>query len=145
MSFQNDNACLKLYKESLKGKVQDFIISFNSEQADIDDVLQVTLDLFECLIKSYETPPPVQARLVAKVKFLHINALTGEIEERFYHFTSFSFQKVFNFDIQDFYKRHMNKIASRLETFHKNGSNLIIKNIEHIHICLQRPQTFMQK
>ena len=53
MSFENDSACLDLHKEALKCKVQDFIIFFHKEQISIENVLQVTSDLFEQLIKSY--------------------------------------------------------------------------------------------
>ena len=133
MFFENDNACLKLYKESIQGKIQDFIISFNTEQTSIDNVVQETLDLFEHLIKSYDVHS-IRVRLTAKVCFIHFNSLTDEAEERFYHFHSFGYEYVF--DTQDFYRRHMQRIAERLENFHVNGSNLMIKNISHIHICL---------
>ena len=136
MSFENDSACLTFYKESLKGIVRDFVISFHEEQTDIEEVVRITSDLFEKLINSFEGTT-FCARLVAKVKFIHVNALTGETEEeRFYHFPSYCYEYVD--DTQDFYHRHMQKIASRLDLFNKNGSNLLIKNIEHIHICLNQ-------
>jgi len=133
MSFENDNACLKLYKESVKARIQDFIISFNGIQSTIENVIRETSDLFEQLIKSYDVYS-IRARLTAKVCFIHFNSFTDEIEERFYHFHSFGYEYVF--DTQDFYRRHMERIAERLENFHVNGSNLMIKNIVHIHICL---------
>ena len=122
--------------ESYKNKTQDFIISFLEEQTSIENVVQVTSDLFEQLINSYDDGCRINARLVAKVSFLHFNTLTEETEERFYHFPSYSFEYVF--DTQEFYKRHMEKIASRLDSFNRNGSNLLIKNIKHIHICLNQ-------
>ena len=135
MSFKNDSACLELYKEAFKNKVQDFIISFNEEQTSIENVLQVTSNLFRQLINSYDNSR-IYARLVAKVKFIHFNSLNEETEERVYHFPSYTYEYVF--DTEEFYERHMQKIASRLETFNRNGSNLLIKNIEHLHICLQK-------
>ena len=135
MSFENDGACLAFHKESFKGIVRDFVISFHEEQADIEEVARITLDLFEKLINSFENTI-FCARLVAKVKFIHVNTLTGETDERFYHFPSYCYEYVHN--AQDFYHRHMQKIASRLDSFNRNGSNLLIKNIEHIHICLNQ-------
>ena len=84
MGFENDKACLEFYKEAFKSKVQDFIISFREEQTRIENVVQVTSDLFEQLINSYGDGCRIHARLVAKVRFLHFNTLTEETEERFY-------------------------------------------------------------
>ena len=134
MSFTNNNACLKLHREAFKSQLQDFIISFKQEHTTIEEVLQITSDLFDQLIKSYDKP--LQARLVAKIKFIHINETAKEIEERSYHFTSYQYEHVLN--TNEFYQRHMQKIASRLDSFNRNGSNLMIKNIEHVHICLKR-------
>ena len=56
------------------------------------------------------------------------------MEERFYHFSSYQSEKVY--DVNDFFERHMTKIASRFDSFNTNGSNLLIKNIAHIHVLL---------
>ena len=132
MSFRNDCAYLNFYKESLKGTIQDYQISFNEEQDTIEKIVPLTLDLFQQLVKSMEGKPPLYARLVVKVKFFHVNYVTSRTEERSYHFSSYKSERVN--DVNDFYQRHMEKIAERLQAFNMNGSNLLIKNIEHIHI-----------
>ena len=133
MSFCNDYASLDFYKQSLKGTVQDFIFAFKKEQTDIQQILNITLDLFEQLVESF-TDKIISARLVAKVRFIHVNYVSNETEERFYHFSSYQSEKVY--DVNDFFERHMTKIASRLDSFNANGSNLLIKNIAHIHVLL---------
>jgi hypothetical protein len=133
MSFHNNCASLDFHKQSLKGKVQDFIISFNEEQTDIQHVLKLTWDLFQQLVNSFPEKDVI-ARLVAKVNFIHVNNLKDEMEERSYHFPSYRSEKVF--DAEKIFKEHMTKIASRLDSFNTNGSNLLLKNIAHIHILI---------
>lgn len=132
MSFHNDCAFLKFHKKSFKGLVRDYQISFNEMQRSVEDVVPLTLDLFRQLIESFKDSQIVKVRLVAKVNFTHVNSLTKETEDRSYHFASLSSERVD--DVEDFYHRHMRKIAERLEMFNRNGSNLLIKNIGHIHI-----------
>ena len=133
MSFHNDCASLKFHRLSLKGKVKDYVFHFNEEQTDIQQVLRLTLDLFRQLVERYNDQI-LTARLVAKVRFIHFNNVTNEEEERFYHFASYQSEKVI--DTDEFFERHMSKIASRLDSFNKNGSNLLIKNIVHLHVLL---------
>ena len=133
MSFHNDCAFLEFHQLSAKGIFQDFIISFNEEQTSIRQVLKITLDLFQQLVEKF-TDKLISARLIAKVNFIHINNVTNEIEERFYHFASYKSEKVY--DANEFFTRHMTKIASRLDSFNVNGSNLLLKNIAHIHVVL---------
>ena len=132
MTFRNDCAYLNFYKQSLKGTIQDYQISFNEEQKEIEKIVPLTLDLFQQFVQSVEDKPPLHARLIAKVNFIHVNPLTKEIEERAYHFASYKCEQVFN--VKDFYQRHMLKIAERLDQFNQNGSHLLMKNIAHIHI-----------
>ena len=40
------------------------------------------------------------------------------------------------YDVNEFFVRHMTKIASRLDSFNVNGSNLLLKNIAHVHVVL---------
>ena len=135
MNFDNDCASLKFHKQSFKGVVVDYIISFKEEQTSIQDTLLITRDLFRQLIESFNDKN-VSARLIAKVNFIHVNAETNEMEERPYHFTSYKSERVF--DIDDFFTHHMMKIASRLDSFNRNGSSLLIKNIEHLHVCISK-------
>ena len=138
MTFRNDCASLRFYNQSIRGKVQDFVISFEEYQKDLELVMRLTFDLFDQLIKSFKGKT-ITARLVAKVNFHHLSKEGNETDERAYHFSSYSSEKIDN--VQDFFKRHMEKIASRLDSFNSNGSNLLIKNIEHLHILL----TFTEK
>lgn len=133
MSFHNDCAVLDFYKESFKGRFQDFIITFNEEQTDLMQILPMTLNLFKQLTDSFGDKI-VSARLIAKINFIHVNNESNEVEERAYHFASFQ-SEIVN-DAEDFFERHMTKIASRLDSFNKNGSNLLLKNIAHIHVVL---------
>ena len=133
MSFLNDNAFLNFHKASLKGAIQDYVIGFHNDECDMDQVISHSLDLFRQLIESFEGRR-VFARLVAKVNFYHSNNEQEIISERSYHFPSFSSEEVVNID--EFFVRHMLRIASRLTTFNCNGSNLLIKNIQHIHMQL---------
>ena len=142
MSFSNDCASLNFYKQSSKGICQDYIISFNEEHTSFPEVLYITKDLFEQLIDKFSVYP-LKARLVAKVCFIHVNNDTQESEERFYHFSSYQTENVY--DPEEFYERHMLKIASRLDAFNQNGSSLLIKNIQHIHICITHIRPFMQR
>ena len=101
-----------------------------------------TLELIEKLMETLHGKQ-VSACLVAKVIFLHINPETQELQERDYHFPSYSQKNVV--DVKEFYERHMEKIAQRLDRFNVNGSHLIIKKIAHIHILLNMLENFTQK
>ena len=129
----NDYGELDFYKESLKGVVQDYVISFNAKERDIQMIVDKTLDLIQLLFNKFRNET-VRARLIAKVNFIHVNDEQQIVENRSYHFPSYHSEVVR--DVNDFFIRHMMKIATRMETFHANGSNLIIDNIEHIHIAL---------
>lgn len=133
MTLSNDSASIELYKQCFKGLIKDYIINFHEEQTDMELVLNRTLSLFLNLINSKDFKV-TKARLVAKVRFVHVNQITNEMEERLYHFPSYQAETVI--DANEFYQRHMRKIASRIESFNQNGSNLLIKNIAHVHILL---------
>ena len=66
MAFANENAYVELYREAFKCQVQDFMISFHKEQMTVEKVLEVTADLFENLINSFDDNCRLTARLVAK-------------------------------------------------------------------------------
>ena len=52
--FNNEFACLTHYKTSVKGKVIDYVISFNQKQHDINDIVNQTLSLVEELFQSFK-------------------------------------------------------------------------------------------
>lgn len=132
-SFTNAHACLSHHKTSIRGKIQDYVISFNQNQHDLNEIVNQTCELVEQLFSSF-SGKRVSGRLIAKVNFTHFNSETGQDSNRAYHFPSYQSEEVI--DVEDFFTMHMMKIASRLDSFNVNGSNLVIKNIEHIHIQL---------
>ena len=131
MSFSNDCGILNFHRQSLKGVVQDYVITFHKEQIDMESIIDNTNSLFLDLMKTF-TDKIVMGRIVAKIHFNHIGK--EEIEDRFFHFGSYSMEVVEN--PNEFFKRHMSKIAERLNAFNCHGSNLVIKTISHIHIQL---------
>ena len=133
MSFFNVLGCLCHHKTSLNDVVQDFILKFNAKQSNIDDIVLETVDLIQQLIASFNGKR-VKARLIAKVNFTHLNPVINDETNRYYHFPSYQAEKLE--DVEDFVVRHMTKIARRIDAFNHEGSNLVIKNIEHIHIQL---------
>lgn len=92
-----------------------------------------TIILFEKLVDNFPSVK-LKARLVAKVNFLHFNNEKVMTEERSYHFPSYSSEEVV--DPKEFFIRHMLKIGKYLDNFNERGSNLLLKNIEHVHVLL---------
>ena len=125
------NLCF--HRQSLRGAVQDYIISFNEEECDIQTMVHKTYDLFEILMQRFNDKV-VKARLIAQVNYLRLNDQHEVTGEEDYHFASYSLEEVTN--LKDFYERHMCKIASRMDSFHQHGSRLMISHIKHIHIAL---------
>ena len=126
-----NNICnLSFHRQSLKGTVQDFIISFTEEQTDLKLIIGKAQDLFTQLIDTF-VDKRVKARLVAEVEFIKIN---HEDEVASFHFASHQMEWVE--DSEDFYERHFGKIISRLDQFNNQGSNLLVNRIKHIHIRL---------
>ena len=132
-SFNNHFGCVCHHKSSKWGKCHDYVIKFNTLQHSIEYIIPETCDLIQQLIHSFKATK-ILGRLIAKVNFQHFNSQTNDQSSRSYHFTSYQSEEIV--DVEDFYVRHMTKIASRLDTFNQNGSNLIIENIECIYIQL---------
>ena len=126
------NVCF--YKSSFHNRIFDYQIDFKNVEVDFSMLVNKTFDLFTKVMERYEGDR-VLGRLVAKVNFLHMNA-DGREEERTYHFPSYKTHEVE--DPLLFFKSNMMKIANRLETFNKDGSNLLLKNIEYIHILITK-------
>ena len=124
---------LCFHRQSLRGRVQDYVIHFNEEQWDMETMIHKTYDLFHTLLRHFNDRQ-VKARLIAQVNYLRLNDQHEVIGNEDYHFSSYSLESVEN--PKDFYERHMNKIISRMDSFHQNGSRLMISHIKHIHIAL---------
>lgn len=132
--FSNDVCSLRFHKQSLRGSVQDYIIDFHETEYDIEMVVGTTMDLFIQLMKHFENRL-IKARLIAEISYIRTNDSDESTIENF-HFTSYAQEYVD--DPEDFYERHMQKIVSRMDTFHLNGSNLLINKINHIHIAITK-------
>ena len=132
-TFSSSFACLRHHKDSLRGKVKDYVISFNEPQQDIEAMIEATFEVVQKLFLTFKDKR-ICGRLIAKVDYFHFNIEQEKESERSYHFPSYSSEEIM--DVYDFFQRHMMKIASRMHSFNANGSNLLIKKIEHIHIQL---------
>lgn len=135
MIASNDVADVCEYKTSLKGMFTDYIVTYHRDEMDIVFVLNSTYELFLSIIGLYNKHD-VAGRLVAKVNFLQLNQETNEETVYPFHFTSLKTEQIF--DPKDFFTRHMYKIAERLDNFCSEGSNLILKNISHVHIHITK-------
>ena len=129
----NQCANIRFHKQSLRGSVIDLVLNFNEDETAIEGILDKTLDLFLHIHNALRTCT-YKARLIAECEYHRLNALQDVIEVTSYHFASYSAETVTN--ARQFYARHLEKIASRMDTFHQQGSNLIFQRIKHIHIAL---------
>ena len=127
MEFKNDCATLSFHKQSLRGRVADYVIACHEPQVDMVCLIANTYGLFMKLMANYND---AKVRLVAKVIFEHIPSE----ERRSYHFGSYASEYVD--DPHDFFERHMMKISQRIDDFNEHGSNLVIFYISHIRIQL---------
>ena len=128
----NNRGKLTFHRQSVRGLVQDFIITFNDNETSFEDVIEDTYELFNKLMEKFKDKN-VKVRLIAKIEFASIRD-NKEIEFHHYHFTSYQAEYVDN--RKEFFIRHMLKIASRLNDFNRNGSNLVMKRICDCHIAV---------
>ena len=134
MSYQNEYASITHHRNSKRGKIVDYVISFYESKQDIEKIVVQAADIFRQLIEEYfKRGKSVKARLVAKAQYKHINMeLNGQESDRVYYFPSYHSEVIE--DIDEFFTSHLLKIASRMDSFHTNGSNLVLDYIEHIHV-----------
>ena len=104
----NNCSNLCFHRLTVRGVVQEYIISFDKEESDIYIVLSKTYDLFEQLMEHYKTNF-VKARLIAQVNYLRMNDKQEVIDDEDYHFASYRSQEVN--DNYEFYSRHLFKIG----------------------------------
>ena len=133
----NPHKChLFLNKYSLRGVVADYIIEFQGLETILDTIVEKTYDLFQMLCEQY-SGTQIKARLIAECEFLRLNSETGQVSDvETYHFASYSADWVDKTSCMYFYEQHMQKIASRMDEFNKNGSSLKLNRIKHIHIAI---------
>ena len=136
--ISNDHKCqLRFHKSSLRGVVTDYVIEFKDSKTSLDVIVEKTFDLFNTLCEYY-SEAQIKARLIAECEFLR-HKLTNETEineTETYHFASYSADWVNKYTAFNFYESHMQKIASRMDEFNKNGSSLKLLGIKHIHVSV---------
>ena len=133
--IDNQFCTLRFHKQSLHGAVQDYIIDFKEEELDIEACLGKTLDLFLDLVNYFKNDM-IKARLIAEVNYIRVNDQLEETGDENYHFASYSQEYVD--DAVEFYERHMQKVTSRMDSFHVNGSRLLLNKFSHIHIAISK-------
>ena len=132
--FSNDFATLTEYKSSFRKRLVDYVIRFHSEQNDIHVVIKRSFAIVKQLIEQYQREDKtIKGRMVALVNYVHT---VKETSVSYYH-PSFQCEIIDN--AEDFFYTHMLKIVERMENLNHNGSNLLIKNIQeiHLHITVQ--------
>ena len=140
--FSHDNATLLHYKTSLKGKVNDFVIRFDGEESNLQDVIEKSFIVFNMLYDKFQSEGKVIAgRLVALVNYIHLNKDESKIVS--YYHPSHATEVID--DASDFFHAHMLKIGERMASFNRNGSKLLIKNIEEIHIHINNCDSIYAK
>ena len=127
--FSHDDATLLHYKTCFNGLLNDYVIRFDNEESNLEVVIEKSFAVFKMLYEKYKSEDKViSGRLVALVKYIH---LLDDKTVSYYH-ASYATEVIV--DASDFFNAHMLKIGQRMENFNKNGSHLVIKNIEEIHI-----------
>lgn len=129
--FSNNEATLTLYKDVMRGVCQDYVIRFHNEQHSIESIISISSDIVKLLLDEFrQGDKTMKGRLVARVRYIQVDT---ENEVAYYHP---SYRSEVIEDMEQFYMTHMLKIAQRMDDFNKNGSNLIIKSIDEIHLHL---------
>ena len=101
MSFSNDCGTSSFHRQSLKGAIQDYVITFHKDEINIKAGIGETSTLFLKLMDTFSNRI-VMVRLVAKIHFSHFGK--EEVEDRFFHFASYSMEVVDN--PEEFFERH---------------------------------------
>ena len=133
VNFETESGKLCFHRQSLRGMVQDYVITFKEDSPVIEVAAGRGLDLF-CLLVEHFKEYKIKARLIAQIQFIRLNQELEPMEKVDYHFTSYRQEVVV--DAKEFFQRHMCKIASRLDAFNEHGSRLLIDHLRHLHIAL---------
>ena len=127
--FSNDEAHLTLHKEALNGMFQDYVIKFNQEYLQIEQIIPLAYDIVKQLMEKLNLDEKVvKGRLVALV--CYIRKETNDVVQIYHP----SYKSEVIIEAENFFTNHMMKIAQRIENFNQNGSSLLIKSIPEIHL-----------
>ena len=135
-SLRNNYDCqLQLNRVSARGVVVDYRIVLGPNEGDIERVIAATEDLFGAICSHYINYR-WKARLVALCEYERLNN-EGEVSgKETYHHASYQSEWCSMWMTEEFYRRHMLKIANRIETFLRNGSSLRLAAFKHIHVAV---------
>ena len=126
---------LEFNRHSAKGVVADYQIILPSNETHIEDVLYKTQDLFTAICIHY-IEQRWKARLIALCEYERINN-EGEVTGReSYHHASYYADWCSILHAEEFYRRHLKRIGSRVESFLRNGSSLRFIGYKHIHVAV---------
>ena len=127
--FSNEHCTLSHYKDSIRGTVKDYVIRFHGVQTCPKQVANIAFSAVCELVNHFRASSSIiSGRLVALVQYRHIDHDTI----RTYFHPSYSSEVID--DAVDFFFTHMLKIAERMESFNRHGSNLQICGIKEVHI-----------
>ena len=132
----NDFDCkLELNRHSIKGTVVDYQIILPPNETSIDSVIQKTEDLFEAICLFY-IERRWKGRLIALCEYERVDNEEQVIGRETYHHASYYSEWCSIHTAEEFYRRHMNRISSRIESFLRNGSSLRFIAFKHIHVAV---------
>lgn len=132
----NDFDCkLELNRHSAKGTVVDYQIVLPPNETNIDDVIRKTEDLFTAICMFYFANR-WKARLIALCEYERLNNEGEVIGRETYHHASYYSEWCSLMLAEEFYRRHMTRIGSRIESFLRNGSSLRFTAFKHIHVAV---------
>ena len=127
--FSNDFATLTEYRASTRKQLVDYVIRFHSQQIDIQQVIKHTFDIVKQLVEMYQhDDKTIKGRMVALVHYVNV------VTEKSVSYFHSSCQSEIIDNVNDFFYTHMLKIAERMENMNQNGSNLMVENIQEIHL-----------
>ena len=132
----NRHECkLELKRYSEKGVVADYQIILPPNEQTVDSVIRKTEDLFEAICAFY-IDFRWKARLVALCEYQRLTNDGEACGRKTYHHASYQSEWCSLWTAEEFYRRHMDKIGNRVETFLRNGSSLRFSAFKHIHIAV---------
>ena len=127
--YNNEDITLSLHKECFGGAAQDFVMRFKKRETSIEDIVSISSNVVKQVIEMYQRKRKVVfGRLVARVVYTPIHSEEPVV----YYHPSYQSERIQN--AEDFYTRHMMKVVQRMDKFNREGSNLIIENIDEIHL-----------
>ena len=125
----NAYAKLKHSRDSLRGAVIDYIITFSHNEYTVQKIIATASDLFKELVDWFcSRGKRVKVALVAQVRYIRC---VSETEVVYYHSSAPAEEVI---EPNKFFEEHMLKIAEHIDNLNRHGSSLLIKHIEAVHV-----------